>query len=110
METDNHSGQLSQFKKWHNYKQGNEMYDKELLLEECVHSIIKQSLIEKLANRLYFIINKYYHGNMPIITKLVGIKAQLYSVKKFENVSKKVTKRICTKKKTSRDMNRFVEF
>lgn len=52
-----------QFKKWHNYKQGNEMYDKELLLEECVHSIIKQSLIEKLANRLYKRALPWQHAN-----------------------------------------------
>ena len=39
------------------------MYDKELLLEECVHSIIKQSLIEKLANRLYKRALPWQHAN-----------------------------------------------
>ena len=73
------------------------MYDKKNCCWRNVHGIAKQSLIEELANRLYFIINKHYHGNMPI---LVGIKAHLYFVESSKNIFKDASKTV-TKLKES---------
>ena len=43
-------------------------------IEDKVHVLTEQSVINQVANRLYFIINNGYHGNMPTISKSGGVK------------------------------------